>query len=98
MTDDLLLRLDCPGGVQIDLLRERAYLHDVPVALSPQEWRVLAVLARHAGQVVSKAQIATELGLPESSNNAEFHVSRLRRKLERSCIQTIRGRGYRLVV
>jgi two-component system OmpR family response regulator len=85
------------AGLDIDLAGQKAYVDGQLLALTRQEWRVLAALAASAGQVVAKARIAEALGLPASSNNVEFHVSRLRRKLERGSIETIRGRGYRLV-
>lgn len=85
------------AGLEIDLQGEKAYADGQALALTRQEWRVLCALSQRAGQVIAKSQIATVLGLPASSNNVEFHVSRLRRKLERGSIETIRGRGYRLV-
>ncbi|HSN44357.1 MAG TPA: response regulator transcription factor, partial [Propionibacteriaceae bacterium] len=71
------------------------------VDLTDTERRLLAHLARHAGRVVSKAQLLAAVwgydGYDE--NIVEVHISSLRRRLEAHgprLIHTVRGRGYRL--
>nr|WP_308447983.1 winged helix-turn-helix domain-containing protein [Cereibacter sphaeroides] len=57
-----------------------------------------AFLAR-PNQVLSKAQLEERLWSFEAeieSNAIEVYVSRLRRKLDHSVIETVRGLGYRL--
>lgn len=73
--------------------------------LTSTEFGLLEVLARHAGHVVSKAQLCEEaLGRPLTryDRSIDMHVSNLRRKLNalpdgRSRIQTVRGTGYQFV-
>lgn len=75
-----------------------------PLELTSTEFSVLTVLARHAGQVVSKTVLSHEaLGRPleRFDRSIDVHVSSLRQKLGtlrdgRSCILTIRGQGYQL--
>src|SRR5690242_906428 len=53
--------------------------------LTPTEWRILEMLLRRPGQLVSSAQILTDIwgpGSQQRSNYLRFHMARLRRKLE----------------
>jgi two-component system, OmpR family, KDP operon response regulator KdpE len=53
--------------------------------LTPTEWRILEMLLRRPGQLVSSAQILTDVwgpGFQQRSNYLRFHMARLRRKLE----------------
>jgi len=53
--------------------------------LTPTEWRILEMLLRRPGQLVSSAQILTDVwgpGFGQRSNYLRFHMARLRRKLE----------------
>lgn len=70
--------------------------------LTDTEWRVLHVLVKANGRVVSRAAIAAEVwGLRGSRlSEVEVYISRLRRKFgggRDSVIATVRGEGYRLV-
>ncbi len=73
-----------------------------PVELTSTEFNLLEVLARHAGMIVSKAELSEQgLGRPLAryDRSIDVHVSSLRHKLGplsdgRSCIQTVRGKGY----
>lgn len=73
--------------------------------LTSTEFNILETLMRHAGQVVSKADLSSEaLGreLERYDRGLDMHVSNLRRKLGtladgRSPIQTVRGIGYQLL-
>src|SRR5260370_783713 len=70
-----------------------------PVELSAREWAVIEVLGRRRQSTVSKEQIEDALyafGEEIESNTIEVYVSRIRRKLGRNFIRTIRGLGYRL--
>ena len=74
------------------------------VRLTPTEWKVLAVLVRHAGGVMLHRQLLREVWGPGSEGQAHYlriYVSGLRRKLERDPAQprhllTEAGVGYRL--
>ena len=76
-----------------------------PLELTSTEFNLLEVLARHAGRVVSKAEVSEQgLGRPLArfDRGIDMHLSNLRRKLGtladgRSPIQTVRGVGYQLL-
>ena len=71
--------------------------------LTRTEWRVLEVLLRSAGQLVSSARLLTELWGPAaegSTHYLRFHMAGLRRKLEDDPprprhLLTEPGMGYR---
>ena len=70
------------------------------VELSAREWAVLDTLASRPGAAVSKARLEEALyafGSEIESNTVEVYVSRLRKKLGRERVQTVRGVGYKLV-
>ncbi|MGW4644474.1 response regulator transcription factor [Sphaerisporangium sp. NPDC004334] len=70
------------------------------VELSPTEFRLLAFLMRHPGQVLTKAQLLEHVwGFGTQSQVVETYVSYLRRKLDPlgpPLIHTQRGVGYAL--
>lgn len=71
----------------------------VSIILSSREWAVLDRLIARKRAIVSKAQIEEALyafGAEVESNTVEVYVSRLRRKLGRDAIETVRGVGYRI--
>ena len=75
------------------------YLDGQLVSLTPKEWAILDRLSRRPGITVAKAEFEEALygfGREVESNAIEAHVSRLRAKLGRSVIETVRGFGYRM--
>ncbi len=68
--------------------------------LTGGELALLAALARRAGEVLSREEIAAALGTPEAGERAiDVQVTRLRRKIEPDpreprFVQTVRHRGY----
>ena len=85
--------------------RRRAEWAGRPLDLTSTEFNLLAVLARGAGRVVTRAELSEEgLGRPlmRFDRAVDVHVSSLRQKVGRladgrSCILTVRGLGYQLV-
>lgn len=87
------------GRLVVDTAAQRVLLDGVPVRLTGLEYRLLAYLALHAGQVVSKTELTEHLyaqDFDRDSNTLEVVVGRLRRKLGDGMIETLRGQGYRL--
>lgn len=87
------------GPLTIQLADRRVLRHGEAVDLSSREWAVLARLAARPEAVVSKGQIEEALyafGSEIESNTVEVYVSRLRKKLGKDCVETLRGIGYRL--
>jgi len=73
------------GPLKIDLERRRVELAGQEVHLTPIEFRLLAVLARHAGRVVTHRQLLTEVWGPQSAEATQYlrvYLTHLRRKLE----------------
>ena len=78
-----------------------AFEHDgLPLRLTAFEWRVLECLILHKDMVVDRLALADKVYEGDAgtdSNSLEVIVGRLRRKIGREAIETVRGRGYRLV-
>ena len=78
---------------------------DQVIELTPREMAMLDLLMRHAGQVLSKADILDhvwDIDYDGDDNIVEVYVRYLRRKIDlpfgRQGIETVRGAGYRLAV
>jgi two-component system OmpR family response regulator len=84
------------GTLRIDTISKDVTVAGEPVKLTALEYELLAVLAHHAGQPVSKTHLTEHL-YDHDSNTLEVIVSRLRRKLGESAIETQRGKGYQLM-
>ena len=86
------------GPLTIDPATRVVRLGDATVDLSAQEYAMLMALVEHPGHVLTRRQLEDSLYALEAgaaSNVIEVYVSRLRRKLGRDAIQTVRGIGYR---
>lgn len=87
------------GGLLIDLAARTVAQNGRLVDLTAREWAIFEAFIQRPGQVMSKAQLEDRLyafGAEVESNTIEVHVSRLRKKLGRERIETVRGMGYRL--
>jgi two-component system OmpR family response regulator len=87
------------GNLQIDLAREVVRNHGIPVTLTQKEWALLRVMATRPDRIHTREHLQNALyGFDDEadSNTLEVFISRLRRKLGRLHIQTLRGLGYRL--
>ena len=116
--DELLARLRAairrgtPAPVQptivtddftIDLSAGRVTAAGQDVKLTPTEWHLLEVLARHPGKVIEHSRLLTEVWGPayqDQTNYLRVYMATLRRKLEPDAanprhLLTEAGRGYR---
>ena len=104
-----LLRRGPPRGqetirladLEIDLLRQRATRAGHRLDLTPKEFLLLSLLARRAGEVLSRTQIAEsvwDMNFASDTNVVDVNVRRLRGKVDDpfqlKLIHTIRGAGY----
>jgi two-component system KDP operon response regulator KdpE len=93
------------GEVTIDLLARTVARAGEPIRLTATQWRLLEVLARHAGRVVSGRQLLREVWGPghgEQGHYLRIYVRQLRQKIEVDptqprILQTETGVGYRLL-
>lgn len=88
------------AGVTIDLTQRTASINGKAVGLTAREWAVVERLLSRPGAIVTKAEIESSLyafGAEIESNAVEVYVSRLRKKLGREFVQTVRGLGYQVL-
>ena len=89
------------GSLTLDLARRRATAGDRTADLSDREFKLLYHLVAHAGEVVSRERLLSEVwgySFDPGSNVVDVCVRRLRTKLgPPSPIETVRHAGYRLV-
>jgi two-component system response regulator TctD len=89
------------GNLALDTTARQVVVDDAPKMLSAQDLRLLELLMRRVGRVVSKKYVEDQLfgSSPELGSNAvEVAIHRLRRRLEQTGadaeIHTARGLGY----
>jgi len=93
------------GCLVIDLAGHRVELDGQSVHLTPNEFRLLAALAKHPGQTLTREQLLDELhgmAYTHFDRSVDSHIKNLRRKLEADpaeprFIETVYGVGYRFI-
>lgn len=99
--DDPMLAI---GPIAIDQARHVVTVEGAEVHLTPIEFRLLALLARHTGKVMTHRQLLNEVWGPGNAHQTHYlrvHMAALRRKLETDparprWLTTEAGIGYRL--
>jgi two-component system, OmpR family, KDP operon response regulator KdpE len=94
------------GEVQADFEKRSITVGSKEVHLTPNEYKLLQVLIKHAGRVVTQRQLLNEVWGPQHTEQSQYlrvYVAQLRRKLERDparprYLQTEPGVGYRLIL
>jgi two-component system, OmpR family, KDP operon response regulator KdpE len=92
------------GPLKVDLSARRVEIGGREVHLTPIEYRLLSVLVRHAGKVLTHRQLLRDVWGPSHVEHAHYlriYMAQLRRKLEEDSAQprfllTEPGVGYRL--
>jgi two-component system OmpR family response regulator len=87
------------GDLTLDPTARTASLDGLALDLSRKEFALLHLFLRRAGHIIGQDDILEQLYALEAErdrNAVEAHVSRLRRKIGRDRIRTVRGLGYRL--
>lgn len=92
------------ANLQMDLLNRIVKIDNQEVHLTPIQYRLLSVLVKHAGKVLTHQQILKEVWGPSYKENSHYlriYMSQLRQKLEADPTQpkfllTESGIGYRL--
>jgi len=93
------------AGLEIDLQGHRVQVDGNDVHLTPNEFKLLAALARHPGQLFSREQLVDHLhgdSFNSFDRSIDSHIKNLRRKLETDpsnprFIETVYGEGYRFI-
>ncbi|MEU9081465.1 two-component system response regulator CseB [Streptomyces sp. NPDC048357] len=87
------------GDLTIDTGGLEVFVSGSPVALTPTELKLLLVFAAHPGIVLERHTLLRDVwdyGWDGDSRVVDLCVQRLRRKLGRDRIETVRGFGYKL--
>jgi two-component system OmpR family response regulator len=85
------------GDVKIDTAARNVLLKEKLVELTAREYALVAFLALHRGEVVTRTQLYEHLfdeNESSLSNLLDVHVSNIRKKLGHDFITTRRGHGY----
>jgi two-component system OmpR family response regulator len=89
--------------LSLDLLARRVARSGRPIDLQPREFKLLEVLMRHAGQVMTRTMLLEKVWdyrFDPQTNVIDVHISRLRQKVDRGyehpLIHTVSGAGYSL--
>jgi two-component system, OmpR family, response regulator len=87
--------------LELDLLKRSVTRGGTPVAIQPQEFKLLEYLMRNAGRVVTRTMLLEavwDFHFDPMTKVVETHISRLRGKVDKGfdceLIHTIRGAGY----
>jgi two-component system, OmpR family, KDP operon response regulator KdpE len=92
------------GELRVDLAQRMAWVAEAEIHLTPIEFKLLAVLVRHSGKVVTQRQLLKEVwgsGSDEQGHYLRNYIHHLRHKLEADptrpvYLSTEPGVGYRL--
>tara|TARA_R110000803_G_scaffold204450_1_gene270510 strand:+ start:61919 stop:62683 length:765 start_codon:yes stop_codon:yes gene_type:complete len=87
------------GTLEIDLTKHIISRDGIAVNLTAREWALLEAFIQRPGTLLSKSQLEDHLyafGAEIESNTIEVYISRLRKKLGKEQLETVRGLGYRM--
>ena len=91
------------GPLRVDLARREVTVDGREIRLTPTEFKLLALLARHAGKVLTHRQILREVWGPNATEAhwVRVHMAELRKKVEADparprLLVTEPGVGYRM--
>ena len=89
------------ADMEIDVIKHRVTRNNIRIDLSPKEFQLLLIMARHPGEVFSRTVIAErvwDINFNSDTNVVDVAIKRLRNKVdspfESKLIHTIRGVGY----
>jgi two-component system KDP operon response regulator KdpE len=91
-------------NLRVDLAQRKVFVDDQEVHLTPIEYKLLTVLIRHAGKVITHSQLLKDVWGPAHVNEVQYlrvYMTQLRHKLEAdparpSLLMNEPGIGYRL--
>ena len=94
------------GDIRVNLIARRVLVRGSEIHLTPNEFKLLQVLLKHKGKVLTQRQLLNEVWGPEHLDEREYlrvFMSQLRHKLEADpahpkYLITEPGVGYRLLI
>ncbi|MEX2587789.1 MAG: winged helix-turn-helix domain-containing protein [Actinomycetota bacterium] len=81
------------GTLQVDLESYRATFQDRPLALSPSQIEMLAILLTNHGRVTSREELSRAVGL-RRGRSVDVMLCSLRKELGRDFVRNVRNRGW----
>jgi two-component system KDP operon response regulator KdpE len=92
------------GDLKVDLGKRRVFVEGEEIHLTPIEYKLLSILTRHPGKLITRKELLKEVWGPaggDSSHYLRIYIHQLRHKLEQNSAQpryliTEPGVGYRL--
>ena len=91
------------GNLEVDTEKYSVTFKSIPIKLTPNEFKLLYLLASHPGQTLTREQLLEDLHGAASSmdRSVDSHIKNLRKKLEAASgepmVETVYGIGYRFV-
>lgn len=88
------------GSLSVDVETARVIVAGTPIDLTRREFELLAYLAGHPGRVFTRSELLDWVwgeAFVGTERTVDQHVAQLRARLGAERIETVRGRGYRLV-
>ncbi|HEU5048515.1 MAG TPA: response regulator [Rickettsiales bacterium] len=93
------------GEVRVDMESRQVFVSGIEVHLTPTEYKLLTILVKHAGKVVTHSQLLKEVWGKHSNENSHYlriYAQHLRKKLGDNPMQpryivTEAGIGYRFL-
>lgn len=87
------------GTLEVDLNNRLVSRAGNNINITAREWALLEAFFQRPGALLSKSQLEDHLyayGTEIESNTIEVYISRLRKKLGKDQLETVRGMGYRM--
>ena len=91
------------SGLEIDPQKHLVTFHGSPIKLTPNEFKLLHLLASSPGRTLTREQLLDDLHGAASNvdRSVDSHIKNLRKKLEAASgepmIETVYGVGYRFL-
>ena len=73
------------GNLRVDLVKRQVFLNDAEIHLTPLEYKLLSILIKYAGKVVTHTQLLREVWGSAYTGETQYlriYMAQLRRKLE----------------
>jgi two-component system KDP operon response regulator KdpE len=93
------------GNLEVDLSKRHVLIGSKEIHLSPIQYKILSILVRQAGRVVTREELLEEAWGPEKDagvDSVRIYMHQLRKKLEKNplrpqYLKTELGVGYRMI-